>query len=302
MPAIFVVAFNMRRKYLYVYLFTCSISCQSKSNTFKLDPVAGEVYSYSITKTSSQEFTYQNVANQIFDTVLLDIGLERMKSNGDTITTCKLTFNNLKIIPHPIKVSIIGNTKMEPYNLFAVLDSICDALHGLSVQVDITPDGNVATVHGMDELVTNISHNSKIDVNTVTRLLEDHVSVNAITDLLNRMLSIPRNQEVKVSDSWVEKIILITKAPIKLSNIYTVKNLTGDSVDIDIQSAVSTEREEGGNVYVKGKSTGEAILSYKTGMPYQYHTSMETITTTSYYDVVYKEHFTVKRTSQYPFP
>jgi hypothetical protein len=288
-------------KYFCLILFSYCIGCNTKADTFKLDPVPGEVYNYSITKMSSQEFTNQNVANQIFDTVLLDIGLERMKNSGDTITY-KLTFNNLKIIPHPLKVTIIGSTKAEPYNFFAVLDSICDALPGLSVQVDITIDGNVTAVHGIDELAANISKTSKLDVNTIHRMLADHVSVNAITDLLNRILSIPRNKEIKVSDSWVEKIILITKAPIKLSNIYTVRNLTGDSVYTDIQSMVSTEREEGGNVYLKGKLTGKAILSYRTGLPYQYDTDMETVTTTTHYDVVYKEHFTVKRNFSHRSP
>ena len=290
----------MYLKYLCLILFIACISCNSKSKTFKLDPVPGEVYNYSIIKTSIQEWTYEGIANKTFDTVYLHIGLQRMNNNGDTITY-KLTFNNLIIVPHPLKITIINSdiTNIKPYNLFAVSDSICNSLKGLSVQVNITADGTVTAVHGIDDLVANISNTSKLEANTIKRMLADYVSINAITDLLNRILSIPRDKEVKVLDSWVENITLITKAPVKLSNMYTLKKLTGDSAYVEIQSIASTATTtKGDNVYLKGKLNGEAILSYTFGMPYQYDTDLETITTTTQYDVLYKEHFTIKRTFQ----
>jgi len=115
----------MYLKYLYLILFLFCIGCNSKRNTFKLNPVPGEVYNYSITKTSSQEWTYQNVANKFFDTIHLDIGLQGMKNNDDTITY-KLTFNNLKIIPRPLKVTFINSDihNINQYNPFVILDSI----------------------------------------------------------------------------------------------------------------------------------------------------------------------------------
>jgi len=168
------------------------------------------------------------------------------------------------------------------------------------VQVKTTADGNVTEVFGIDDLVANISGTSKLDVNTIKRSLSDYVSVNAIKDLLNRMLSIPRDKEVKVSDSWVKNIILITKAPVKFSNMYTLKKITGDSAYVEIQSMVSTAiTSKGDNVYLKGKQQGEAILLYTTGMPYKYDTNLESITTTTAYDVLYKEHFKIERTSSF---
>jgi len=292
----------MYLKYLYVILFLLCIGCNTKRNTFKLNPVPGEVYNYSITKTSSQEWTYQNVAHKTFDTLQLDIGLQGMKNNGDTIT-CKLMFNNLKIIPRPNEVTFIYLNplmKINPYNPF-VIDSICYLLQGLSVQVDITADGNITEVHGIDDLATNISNTSKVEVNIIKKMLADYVSVNAVKDLLNRILSIPRDKEVKISDSWIKSITLMTKAPVKFSNMYTLKKITGDTAYVEIQSIVSTATTSAGdNVYLKGKHEGEAILSYTTGMPYKYDTKLESVTTTTVYDVIYNEHFTVKRSSSVP--
>src|SRR5665647_242742 len=89
---------------------------------------------------------------------------------------------------------------------------------------------------------------------------------------------------------------LITKAPVKLSSMYTLEKLTGDSAFAEIRSMVSTATtSEGENIYLKGEQKGEAVLSYATGMPYSYNINLESITKTTAYDVLNKEHFIVRR-------
>jgi len=80
---------------------------------------------------------------------------------------------------------------------------------------------------------------------------------------------------------------LITKAPVKLSSMYTLEKLTGDSAFAEIRSMVSTATTlEGDNIYLKGEQKGEAVLSYATGMPYSYNINLESITKTTAYDVL----------------
>ena len=279
-------------KYLF---FIIVIGCNSKDKTFKVNPLPDKIYHYSINRSLSNEWTHENAFHKIEDTIKLNIGLQSIKNEGDSINF-KLIFNSVKLLLHPVKATFINptnNSKIVSYRSPVILDSLCNYLKGLSVFVTITTDGNVLKVNAIDDIMNKISNVTKEDFYIIKRMLSDYVSVEAIKDLLNRILSIPQNKKVKVLDSWVKNIILITKAPIKLSNIYTLSERIADSAFINIQSIASTSTDKGGNIYLQGKQDGKAILSLSSGMPYKYETLLQTTTKTNYYDVVYNEHLTL---------
>lgn len=229
-------------KYLFGIVFITVIGCKSKEKTFKVNPPPDKIYRYSIIKSLSNEWTYKNAFHKIEDTIKLNIGLQSIKTEGDSINF-KLIFDSVKILLHPVKATFINptnNSKIVSYSSPIVLDSLCNYLKGLSVLVTITADLNVLEVNGIDDIINKISNGTKGDSFIIKRMLSDYVSVEAIKDLLNRILSIPQDKKVTVLDSWVKNIILITKAPVKLSNIYTVSERIADSAFINIQSIAST--------------------------------------------------------------
>ncbi len=148
----------------------------------------------------------------------------------------------------------------------------------------------------MDELTKYIAGTSNESENHVKAMVSDYLSANALKDLLNRSLSAVPGLKVKEGDKWIKNVTLITKAPVKHSNIYALEQYNADTAYITIQSLISAEQSEGGTVYMKGKGKGIAIINYSTGMPYLFETRSETETTTTekQYENINKEHFIVK--------
>ena len=126
-------------------------------------------------------------------------------------------------------------------------------------------------------------------------LLSDYVSVNAVTDLLNRIFFILPDAKMGSNDKWRRDLTLITKAPVRINNFYTFMQRKGDSAFINIDAVRYAQRVEGDTPYMKGKMYGNATLSYSTGMPDDYETRSETQTATNYYVIAEKEVFRVRR-------
>lgn len=280
-------------------------SCQlldKKNEEFRFNPARHKEYNYSLmiaSAGSSKQYTNDSlptgVGTETYDTVNLEFALKNIYYT-DSIIICKLTFNDLTIKRPPLHV-IIKNGDAPGHllnrNPLAILDSIGYYIHGRSVQVAISKKGVVKEVDGIDDMMNDIykaTHEPHIKI-----LLRDYVSVNAVQDLLNRIFSVVPQGEVKQDDRWVRNVMLITKAPVKISNLYTFMQRNKDTAFIGIESVISAEQSEGGTVYMKGKQSGKAIVSYSTGMPTLYETRWETVTTTSHqYDYIKKEHFLLK--------
>ena len=237
--------------------------------------------------------------HKIFDTVKLDFSI-RSIYDLDSAMICKLTFINFKRKKPDISVRLKSaglSPLMMRRNPFSVLDSIGYFLHGLSLQVVVNKKGVVKRVNGMDDLMDRLSAGSNEDEGHLRRILADYISVNAVKDLLNRLFTVVPHATVKQADKWVRNVTLVTKAPVKISNLYTLTQQDGDTARIDIQSIVSAEQSEGGTVYMKGKQNGHATVSYSTGMPSLYETSWETVTTVTSgaYEVTDKQRLLCKQ-------
>lgn len=293
--------------YLLTGFFLVLSGCQyleSKTRPLRLDPPLNKIYKYSLIKTwesynksSASTPSFRDAKNNNMDTLKLKFSLENTNLH-DSLITYKLTFidffKNKKLT---ITYRITG--LLQPLSFkdpFALYDSISYFIRGRSLQVVANRKGVVKEVTGGDELIKFISGISKESERHVSTMISDYLSNNALKDIMNRFLSAVPGLKVKEGDKWVRNITLITKAPVKLSNLYVFDQHNNDTASVSIQSIISAEQSEGGNVYMKGKGKGIAIINYVTGMPYLFETGSETETTTTQkqYEYISKEHFLVK--------
>lgn len=295
-----------------LYLSACFLiwsSCQpphKKERAFRFDPPFRREYRYSLTITSASLIRrYVNdvltdTANKgITDSMRLDFTIKNIYDMDSTLI-CKLTFHDFRKKIPKVSRRIIGLSPNEQFvyrNPFALYDSVGYFIRGRSVQVMINRKGFVKRVDGVDDLVERMARGSHRTESQIGRLLADYISDNAIKDMLNRIFTVVPQATVQQDERWVRNVTLVTKAPVKVSNLYTLTQRSGDTARIGIESIVSAAQSEGGNVYMKGKQTGHALVSYSTGMPTEYETSWETVTTVTnhLYDVVNKEHFQLSR-------
>ncbi len=288
----------------FIILAASQFSC-GKSDTLKLNPPLNKIYKYSLVKTLESYNKYERPyspdnfsANNRIDTFRLNFTLENIAS-PDSLITFKLTFFDFFKTKKPFKIifrntgSLQQTTFKDPY---ALSDSIGSFIRGKSIKVITNHKGVVKAITGMDDLVKSVSGMSNKSEGEITRTISDYISTNALKDLLNRFLSTVPGFTIKEADKWVRNITLITKAPVKLSNLYALEQYNSDTAYVSVQSIISAEQSEGGTVYMKGKGKGIAIINYITGMPYLFETRSETETTTTekQYEYVIKEHFLVR--------
>ena len=256
------------------------LSCNWSGKNEKLifNPPVNKVYHFSLTKYSSQSWTYQSVPWSIFDTVYLDFSLENIHRT-DTSDTCKFTLHRF-VWKGKFKVNYQR-----------------DLMHALSTTVVLNDSGKVQSVQSMAVILQDIENDSGTG-KYLNGVIPDQVSETAITDLLTRIFSVIPAKKVKRQDTWISNITLNTKHPINFSNYNVLTSQNGDTAVIEIQSNIFARRSPVDEFYIKGNQNGKALIQYQTGIPFSYRTEYEIITNTSYYDIKNTENFILIRTDK----
>ena len=164
-------------------------------------------------------------------------------------------------------------------------------LAGYSATAVVSRSGWVASVTVRSGIIDSLSKAMKETRTTIREIIGDYLSENAIKDYFNRILTaIPAKETIRDS-IWSNTIVLVTKAPVKVSTLYKLLGVDNDTLSLGLNSVVSGRQGEGGNVYLKGEQTGREAISYSTGIPYYYETSAQTHYSAAAYDVKLREHF-----------
>jgi hypothetical protein len=278
------------------------VSCQLADKKFRLRPQPNKIYNYSLVQTSEYynkspgADSSQHFAGERFDTLKINFSLENIHSN-DSAVRYKLTFKNFFKKKPDFKIifrSMDNSSNFISKDPYGILDSIDFLVAGKSLQVAINRKGAVIEVTGVDELFKNIYGGRNDNERNTRSFMLDYISSPAIKDLMNRMFSPIPGFKVDEGDRWIRNITLVTKAPVKLSNEFAMEQHNNDTAYISFQSLISAQQSEGSKPYMKGKGKGIAMVNYATGMPYLFETRSETVTTTSAYDFINKEHFLIK--------
>ncbi len=243
------------------------VSCGGNSRNekkFHLQPVLNKTYKYSFYKTSVKRWQYDSIVYALYDTVKMQFSLKKI-NRPDSATLFSLTC-----------YSFYWTSKVAYRR---------DSLHARRLVVLMDLQGRCVSVSNPDSLAQDIEKDSATKP-FLSGVIPDYISENGIKDLLNGIFAATPNEEVGVTNTWVNDIAMLAKAPVYYSNLFVLTRLDKDTAHLDLQSMISSREPTPEEAYVKGKQNGKALFSYSTGMPFLFDSRSVIVTSTNYYDIM----------------
>ncbi|MEO7523435.1 MAG: DUF6263 family protein [Ferruginibacter sp.] len=240
--------------------------------------------------------TYQNMPSERADTIKAIFTLKNISQNDSTVT-CILSFDKYVVNIPPVSVTFVNVDLSQPIildNGFSILDSVGYYARGTSLNIEMNQKGLIEKVDSVPQMLAAMAAKSHRDYKSVKSLLQDYISVNAITDLMNRSFSISPAKEIVPGFRWMNTVTMITKAPIEVKTFYVPEKSSGDSLTINTSLLFASADSSG---VLKGKGNGTLLMSYSTGLPLRSESNAEMVTATSEYDVTEREHLKLEQVS-----
>jgi hypothetical protein len=153
-----------------------------------------------------------------------------------------------------------------------------------TMQVTMNDRGEVRAVKGYEAIRNKIVKQTGKDPRNVGTTLRQYISQEAVTDLMNELFLYLPGAVIKPGDQWVKNITFIQKAPVKYSHLVKVKEIKEDTVDLSVQSVVSSRLGEG-KLIVEGELIGTIRASISKGLPRLINLTENSVMHTDSYDV-----------------
>lgn len=282
---------------LVITAFVVLSDCQNtsdKKNVLAFRPLLNKPYQFSVTRSSTKSWTYQDSLNDRSDTTRVTFTLKNIKTN-DSSYFCTLSFDQYKVKMPEVRVTLLNvdlSKQLFIDNTFSLLDSIGYYIKGLPLHVEMSKKGMVNKVDSIPQILAVMAARSHRDYVSVKSLLQDYISVNAIKDLLNQTLAISPGKAIVPGFRWATTLTMVTKAPFDIQTFYVPVEHSGDSLNIN--TSLLIDPGDSSDV-LKGNGKGSLIMSYSNGMPYVSESTAETVTTASDYNITEKVHYRVEQ-------
>lgn len=262
-------------------------------------PDPSKIYSVTLIKQEASSWKYNNTDHNDTTSKKINFSL-KLVCAVDSLYQMKLTFESF-IIKKPPVIMIINGVKetfiqdtnvinkgvdLQPNDYWLLLTK------GLSLYIWMNKKGEVLQVQGFDKLADSVAVLSGSNKKDVKYALTDNVGDQIICDYLNQLFSIAPNHKENAGDSWVRNIILHNKAPVKLSNMYLINKIDGDSLFVHVTSSISGWAGANATTpFMEGHGEGEIIISRSSGVIYSYQLNSTTKTKTDSYVINKREKF-----------
>ena len=266
-----------------------------KNIQLKLNPQENKTYQLSLVRTTSTQY-WERLST---DTFTLE-GRFRLEKHEDSLVRLRFYFSKLELKAPPARSTMIdsmpdGSRRARTISITDERDALLNRFQGMSMTVILNNKGQVQQVEELDKLTDSLSAIAQVEVSSVRIMLRDYLGGDAFKDIFNSVLYMLPGKQVVESDRWANDFTLTTKAPVQVSNLYTLQADNNDTATVAIQSLISATAGDGGRVYMKGKQDGFARLSRESGLPYYRETTGELITETGHYDEVRKDTLVINR-------
>lgn len=272
-----------------VLAFACNTA--KAPGPWQLQPVADSVYHFVVTDATVTDMNRSNA-----DTITTGFSL-RCTGQTDSLLTFQLVVEQLKRTERGLGIMIAGKSKTDMDKMyqewFSFNDSCRQGVIGDSLNITCNTKGRILQVEGVERIITKVTSAMHTDSRNVFSGLRDQFSTQVLKDLLARVLFYLPARPVKAGDSWVNNYTLFAKAPVKYSNLIAVQGIRGDSVVMDLKTAVSAKTGEAGRVFAEGNQWGTVTASLATGLPYYITLTDSLVTKTDTYRTAAGHQFTV---------
>ncbi|NPA36213.1 MAG: hypothetical protein GXO47_05125 [Chlorobi bacterium] len=222
----------------------------------------GETYEITtnMRNTINQEMMGQliNVAQNMTATVLMKV--KDKLPNGSYIIEQSYKRITLNINSNGQTLSYDTDNEADNGSPLAMVKNII----GPSVQYEVTPDGEISNISGLDEMLNKIGGSQQ------QQMMSGVVSKESLLSFYNYL---PK-EKVKEGLSYSKKINMKEMLGTEVTVFYTVAKITDKNITLNVNSDIKFNPDKpiennGMKVNMKGdgKQTGKYIISANTGMP-----------------------------------
>ncbi|WP_315816876.1 DUF6263 family protein [Paraflavitalea speifideaquila] len=270
------------------------LSCHTNTSPrpWQLQPPADSTWHF-----VAQSILIPNTQYKRTDTITVSFNLRSIKG-PDSLLTFHLKVEEFKRPESNIGMILPSKSAEELENELqewkAFKDSCLQVVINDSLMAKWSSKGELVSVNGVERILKKIARTTGHDSRDVYSNLEDIFSTRAMEDLLKQCFFYLSSRPLQVGENWVNNYTLKAKAPMKYSNLITLKQVQGDTVELAIKTAVSAWTGEGGRIFAKGDQWGKVLASRTTGMPYYFSVEDTMVTKTDYYNVTSRRVFTLQ--------
>jgi hypothetical protein len=243
-------------------------STNSKMLSFNFQP--GKSYDYDMITDFEQEVMGQK--QQV--SVTAQYGMQ-VKDQSDSAVSIKTVFNAFKMNLDMMGMSLEVDTEKPlpqdtsaEMNPLSMLNKMFHAIKGQEFEMVVTKEGKVLAVNGLEKIAENIL--SSVDMGEEFKQGMDASFKQQFNDAqmkeqFERAFFIFPNKEVKVGDSWTKEHAAPggSSAMGGFKTTYTVSEIEGDMVDLDVKSDFSGMESQGS---VKGSQSGTMTVDSRSGL------------------------------------
>lgn len=285
----------MTRRCLGIYCLMLLISCNEKYRSeFVLQPPPGSSYQLTVTtedlqqdETDTLPFTSETIEftllpkqkDSLYDFTLI---VKKIESQQPATVTIPMKNGGFMVrstgTMQTLSTDAVTDTAGQDW--FRIIPRIVDD----SVHININRFGEIRMFTGYEKIKRKIIDATGDDPRNISPLVRRYVGEDAMTDLVNQLFFYLPGRKIQPGDDWVKNIVMIENAPVKYSHRIRVKDIKNDTVQLTVQSVVSSRLGEGGRLILEGELSGTISASYRTGLFIDLELSENSVVHTDSYD------------------
>ncbi len=241
-----------------------------------LEPQAKYVFTMEINQTRSQtvDDEKQSLGQEMLQVWDVDVTGRQKNGNMDI----KLTYKRIKIDQDFDGQRIEYDSDNPPTVLDPSMKSLA-VMSGTVIQVQMTPDGKVAKVEGVDAMIDKMIKAMNItdseQKQAVLADLRKQWGTDAMKQSLEQITSFYPTKPVMQGNSWTSDFNLTSGVPMHIVSTYTLQTRIGGIDSIDVSSQISSDTATSSVTMgsltmaysINGSQSGTILADEATGLP-----------------------------------
>lgn len=202
--------------------------------------------SYGIKMTIQQKVVQKIQGNQVDvdQTLGMEYTFDVKEVKDDGTMTAEVTY-------HAVQMKMDGPTGKVDYDSAEPPDEVpklargMAALVGQSFTLDMTAEGRVTRVEGIDALLAHMIEKLKLPAGAMKTMMEDQLKKQfgdkAMRETMEQLMAMYPDKPVGIGDSWTRKVKVTKGFPLEMENTYVLKDRKGGVAILDTKSTLKSD-------------------------------------------------------------
>jgi len=258
-------------------VFTTSCARKPEIVDLKLKLEKGKIYTTTAQMEQKIEQTIVGRKQDMDQNMKMKISYFVEDVNSEGQRTLKMTYDAIRFEQKsPVGTNVYDSEKEEVDK--GIFGQMFAPMVGQAITMKILENGQVTSVKGfkkiIEDIVRNIPAKTEQQKKMVKQMISQQQKSFAGKDTFEQMFKIYPAGPVKVGDSWESVITMKGNFPLKIKNVYTLKDVRVKRAIIDVKTEIVSAEgmqkfpgmEQGiMNIDLKGQGHGEMHVNIKSG-------------------------------------